>query len=322
MVQHDMKASEKTFKEGLAALESILDEDFSKIFNETNQEVREAVEAAPITVKHRVLQEHVENWADRLAALIEKAFEKYTALAVANSQFVAGEPIEWIEARVWQFLEPRLGHEMKVAHPDPNGTSEMSFAERVTGGQKAHKWITYWVAEVSEGEGQDLGYSVGDEEEGELDWKLDDEAVDSWQAPAWLSLEFLQEHPLEDRLDAKTTALEVGLIHFELWSKLKDAIERAGLRATVDVAASIHPAMTKRVRKQPLTEAEKVISEAIKDNRKAERYCAYLDMNNIKPPKAWIDEFCPQSYVKAYKNPLWRKRIQDQKSRVKRKMKT
>jgi len=158
---------------------------------------------------------------------------------------------------------------------------------------------------------------VGEQEDQE--WEFDDEALDSWQAPAWLAHGFLQKEPLEGSLDAKTTAFEVGLIHFEVWIKLEAAIEHARLRAKVDIAASIHPTTTKRVRKKPLTEAEKVISEAIKDDLKAERYCAYLERNNIKPPKDW--ELCPQSYVKAYKNPLWRKRIQDQKSRVKRKMK-
>ncbi len=317
-VQRDMKASDKTFKEGLAALETSLDGDFWRIFRETNHQGCEEV-AVSVTEKHSVFWNNLTNWADRLSVLIEEAFERYTALAVANSQFVDGKPIEWIEARVQQFLEPRLGHKMKVAHPDPSETSEMSYAERVTGGQKAHKSITYWVAEVSEGEGPDLDHSVGEQDEQE--WELDDEAVESWQAPAWLIGSTSQkDQPLEDRLDVKTTALEVGLIHFELWRKLKDAIERARLRAKVDIAASIHPAMTKRVRKKSLTEAEKVISEAIKDDRKGVRYCVYLDMNNIKPPKAW--ELCPQSYVKAYKSPLWRKRIQDQKSRVKRKMKT
>lgn len=240
-VQRDMKASDKTFEEGLAALESLRDGEFWRIFRETQEEGRKAVEAVAITEKHRVFWDHAVSWVNPLSALIKKAFEKYTALAVANSQFVEGELIEWIEARVQQFLEPRLGHKMKVAHPDQNRTSEMSFAEIVTGGQKAHKWITYWVAEVSEGEGQDLGYSVGDEEEGELDWELDDEAVDSWQAPAWLAHGFLQKETLDGRLDAKTTALEVGLIHFELWIKLEEALERGRLAAKVEIAASTSP---------------------------------------------------------------------------------
>jgi len=231
-----MKSSDKTFKEGSAALETLLDGEFRRIFGETIHQGCEEVAGAPITEKHSVSWSNLTNWADRLSVLIEEAFEKYTALAVANSQFVEGEPIEWIEARVRQFLEPRLGHEMKVAHPDPKGTSELSFAERVTGGQKAHKLITYWVAEVSEGEGQDLGYSVGDG-----DWEFDDEAVDSWQAPAWLAHGFLQKETLDGRLDAKTTALEVGVIHFELWKTLEEAIGRGGLAAKVEIAASTSP---------------------------------------------------------------------------------
>jgi len=264
MVQHDMKASEKTFKEGLAALESLLDDEFSKIFNETNQEVREAVEAAPITEKHRVLQEHVENWADRLAALIKRAFERYTALALAISRFVEGEPIEWVEGQVRQFLEPRLGQPM-IPNPEPGtpGTYP-SFAVRVIGGQKAHKGIILWIAEA-----------CGELREIFSNWlikgtlELDDEAVDSWEAPAWLALD-QDDQLLEGRLDAKTTAFEVGLIHFELWTKLKDPIKRARLRATLatlGVAVSIDPA----VEGEPLTE-QTIKAEATKKDFDPRKY--------------------------------------------------
>ena len=229
-----MSASDK-FKEGLAALESLLDDEFFRIFRESNNLGCEGVAGAPIKEKYSVFCTNLENWTERLSVLIEEAFEKYTALAVANSQFTEGEAIEWIEALVRQFLEPRLGHRMTL--PSSPNNSSVSFAESVTGGQKAHKWITYWVAEVSEGEGQDLGHSVG-----EGDWEFDDVAVDSWQAPAWL-VNTTSQQSLESRLDAKTTAPEVGLIHFELWTKLEAAIEHARLRATVDVAVSTDSAV-------------------------------------------------------------------------------
>ncbi len=305
------------FNKAQSALELLLNRECIRVSHRVAQEAYERIKDAPIEQKRKVFWDHFfHSWTARLSDFIEKAFQEFVQLAAANRGLISEEPLQWAETNLRQFLEPRLGHEIKVAHPDPNGTSEMSFAERVTGGQKAHNWITYWIAEACSGEGQNLGDWVGDGE-----WELDDEAVDSWQAPAWLITSPSQkDQPLEGWLDAATTALEVGLIHFELWAKLKDAIERAKLRAEVHIAASIPPAMTKRVRRKPLTEAEKVISEAIKDHRKGMRYCVYLDKNNINPPKAW--ELCPQSYVKAYKAALWRKRIQDQKSRVKRKMKT
>ncbi len=102
-VQRDMKASDKTFKEGLAALESLLDDEFFRIFRETNHQGCEEVAGAPITEKYSVFCTNLENWTDRLSVLIEETFEKYKALAVANSQFVDGKPLEWIEARVRQF---------------------------------------------------------------------------------------------------------------------------------------------------------------------------------------------------------------------------
>jgi len=179
------------------------------------------------------------NWTGELSDFIEKAFQKYVQLGVANRALIDEEPLEWAEANLRQFLEPRLGHKMNV--PSSQGSSKMSFsfAEWVTGGQKAHNWITYWIAEACSGEGQNLGDWVG---EGE--WELDDEAVDSWQAPAWLITSPSQkDQPLEGWLDAKTTLDEVGIIHFELWIKLEDAIERARLRAEVDIAASTDPAV-------------------------------------------------------------------------------
>ncbi len=226
------------FDEALSALELLLHGECTQVSHSVAKKAYETIKAAPIEQKRKVFWDHFfHSWTARLSDFIEKAFQEYVQLAAANRSLMSEEPLQWAETSLRQFLEPRLGHEIKVAHPDPNGTSEMSFAERVTGGQKAHKWITYWIAEACAGEGQNLGDWVGDGE-----WELDDEAVDSWQAPAWLITSPSQkDQPLEGWLDAATTALEVGLIHFELWAKLKDAIERAKLRAKVDIAASTSP---------------------------------------------------------------------------------
>ncbi len=103
-----MSASDK-FKEGIAALESLLDDEFFRIFRETSHQGCEEVAGAPITEKHSVSWSNLTNWADRLSVLIEEAFEKYTALAVNNSQFVEGELIEWIEA------QPRLKNRRRLS---------------------------------------------------------------------------------------------------------------------------------------------------------------------------------------------------------------
>ena len=228
------------FKKALSALELLLNRECIQVSHRVAQEAYERIKATPIEQKRNVFWDcFFPSWTAGLSDFIEKAFQEYVQLGVANDGLIGEEPLQWAETNLRQLLELRLGHEMKIAHPDPSGTSEMSFAERVTGGQKAYNWITYWIAEACSGEGQNLGDWLG---EGE--WELDDEAVDSWQAPAWLITSPSQkDQPLEGWLDAKTTAPEVGLIHFELWRKLEEAIERARLCAEVDIAASTDPAV-------------------------------------------------------------------------------
>ena len=54
---------------------------------------------------------------------------------------------------------------------------------------------------------------------------------------------------------------------------------------------------------------------------KGEMYCRELARAGVKPPMTWRDDDCPSSYLKAYaEGPPWRKRIQDEKSRIVRKM--
>lgn len=58
-----------------------------------------------------------------------------------------------------------------------------------------------------------------------------------------------------------------------------------------------------------------VIFGAIQLRLKGQKYCAALDDRKVSLPNQWIEEGCPDTYGKAYKEPRWRKRIQDEKSR-------
>ena len=284
-----MKAGERRFKEGLAALEKLLAEEFSRIFGETNQEGREAVKVANIAEKYRVCSKHLDNWRDRLAGLIQTAFERYTVLAVSNPQFVRGEPVEWVENHVPKFLEPRLGRQIHASPSKWTPDLSISLDEWFTGGQKAHNEIPFWVAEVSAAEGLALGYNEGGQWE-PPEWEFDAEDVDSWQAPRWLDYrKNLRKEPLEGRLDAKATALKVGAIHEDTWINLQPAIRNARLRAQVEIAALPRVRDRKKTRKKGLTEREEVMWEAIRDGLKGMRYCSFLDRNEIKPPQTWTD---------------------------------
>jgi hypothetical protein len=58
-----------------------------------------------------------------------------------------------------------------------------------------------------------------------------------------------------------------------------------------------------------------VIFGAIQSGLKAQKYCAALDERRVRLPIHWIEEECPPTYVQAYREAKWRKRIQDEKSR-------
>lgn len=58
------------------------------------------------------------------------------------------------------------------------------------------------------------------------------------------------------------------------------------------------------------------IRAIIRKGRTGIRYCKLLDVEGITPPPKWVEDRCPATYTKAYADPQWRKRIQDEKSRL------
>jgi hypothetical protein len=59
----------------------------------------------------------------------------------------------------------------------------------------------------------------------------------------------------------------------------------------------------------------RVIFGAIEANLKGKEYCAELDSKRLSLPREWTKQGCPTTYTTANKDPKWRKRIQDEKSR-------
>jgi len=58
-----------------------------------------------------------------------------------------------------------------------------------------------------------------------------------------------------------------------------------------------------------------VLFGAIQSGLKGQKYCAALDNRKLRIPEPWIEKGCPDTFVKAYREPKWQKRIQDEKSR-------
>jgi hypothetical protein len=61
---------------------------------------------------------------------------------------------------------------------------------------------------------------------------------------------------------------------------------------------------------------EKQIRAVIQKGKVGRRYCLLLDQEGIKPRQTWRDEGCPASYAQAYQSDEWRKRIQNEKSKL------
>lgn len=85
-------------------------------------------------------------------------------------------------------------------------------------------------------------------------------------------------------------------------------------------AAPIHPKGTPKA----LTAIEKkkrgVIFGAIQAGDEGPKYCKTVDERKLKIPPEWIQGGCPRTYTEAYRaGQPWKKRIQDEKSRYKKK---
>jgi hypothetical protein len=73
----------------------------------------------------------------------------------------------------------------------------------------------------------------------------------------------------------------------------------------------------RRRKKHRLSTSEEKILEILKKGElRGIVYCHALELENIPPRMEWIKEGCPAAYPEAYKNPKWRKRIQDEKCRL------
>jgi hypothetical protein len=91
-------------------------------------------------------------------------------------------------------------------------------------------------------------------------------------------------------------------------------------RKRVSVAASANAAPSKSERHAQLGDRELRIWAIIQRGARGPGYCRELDSARIAPPRKGIWKDCPRRYESAYRQgEPWRYRIQDEKSRVRRK---
>jgi hypothetical protein len=68
-----------------------------------------------------------------------------------------------------------------------------------------------------------------------------------------------------------------------------------------------------------LKERDVKILAVIQAGSKGMQYCREVQNAGVKPHRAWIKDSCPGTYPGAYLEPKWRQRINDEKSKIRRK---
>jgi hypothetical protein len=74
----------------------------------------------------------------------------------------------------------------------------------------------------------------------------------------------------------------------------------------------------KTIKNKSQSHKTRVVFGAIQSELTALRYCAVLDERRVRLPDPWIEEGCPATYTLAYRDSKWRKRIQDEKCRLRK----
>lgn len=165
-----------------------------------------------------------------------------------------------------------------------------------------------------------------------------------WQAPGWLDKwpadlppKALLSAARGGRLDASRTA---GVLN-EVVERIKEPMERAQRRGVGDFrigfeqekeaarqAATAEPPVELQKKSRAgeqvhLTQREEKIWGVIQLGSSGSQYCRELENAGIRPPRTGIWKGCPAgTYPAAYRlGEPWRHRIQDEKSKIKRKAK-
>jgi hypothetical protein len=93
-----------------------------------------------------------------------------------------------------------------------------------------------------------------------------------------------------------------------------------GLRSTHSMEDEVEQLVEQLRIVVKLTAREEKIWRVIQRGVEGAAYCRELHRARVKPRKFWLSEDCPSTYPEAYREGVpWRKRIQDEKSRIKSK---
>jgi hypothetical protein len=245
--------------------------------------------------KSEIIKTQFAAWRRGSVSAIKEFFSQYVELGCKYRKLLRSDPVEWAAERAWKSLRGQCG---------VNKIGEF--------GKPSFDNVRWWLAVASE-----------------LNFEVNLQCAKSWRVPRWLT---------ESRSLAATEQLFQNflvLLSATFYNVLDVEKERARVRVALNSPSSIDPQRGElpapangkspsNCRKKVLTKAEilrrKVIFGAIQMSLKSLKYCTVLDERRLPVPTAWTEYECPPKYVDAYRtDPIWRKRIQDEKSRYQRK---
>jgi len=128
--------------------------------------------------------------------------------------------------------------------------------------------------------------------------------------------------------DALSQKVEKQLQKPDIARRALENIERATLlgrpiRSPWSLESEVIELVPDRASGAKLTAHEQKIWKVIEQggaSLKGKMYCRELARAGVKPPMVWRDDGSPSTYPEAYaEGPPWRKRIQDEKSRIQKK---
>jgi len=184
--------------------------------------------------------------------------------------------------------------------------------------QPANKFLVWWVAEASAGEGYQLMAMPDPEPDDEmaapqLPADIDADLARQWKPPSWLwrtpDMDSGRPAALQMIHSDETAARELAYIHWHVWEDIEEAIVTVRLRRDL---TSTSRKIKRRPKADDVKQRERIIREAIAAGDKGLHFCETLDDEGVKPLPEWTN--WPGSWVAAYKG-MFKKKIQDLKNR-------
>ncbi len=151
-----------------------------------------------------------------------------------------------------------------------------------------------------------------------LEW-VQEEGLDKDKDFAWCPSGSVSEHGESGKTESLHTERIVELSAMFCVELMAQGAPESAVLASLGLPGNADRRSIPRANKSTKTKAQlhktAVIFGAIQSGLTGPKYCFSLDDRKMRLPNDWKEEGCPDTYVQAYKDKQWRKRIQDEKCR-------